>query len=90
MEIPISYSLHANNLLKAIHIRLLIIKMSIFILFIVCLFIYFLLEEFRNGGVDDACPAGVDSTLSFENPDNMISLPIIKYDQKQVTQYMLM
>lgn len=46
----------------------------------------FLIDEFRNGAVDDASPAGVDTTLSFENPDNMMDLPIIKYDQKQVTQ----
>ncbi|XP_031559004.1 kinesin-like protein KIF13A isoform X2 [Actinia tenebrosa] len=42
-------------------------------------------DEFRNGAADDASPAGVDTTLSFENPDNMIELPIIKYDQKQVS-----
>lgn len=29
-------------------------------------------------------PAGVDSTLTFENSDNMMELPIINYDQKQV------
>ena len=34
--------------------------------------------------MEEAGPAGVDSTLNFENPDNMMELPIIKYDQKQV------
>ena len=34
--------------------------------------------------MEEAGPAGVDSTLIFENSDNMMELPIIKYDQKQV------
>lgn len=34
--------------------------------------------------MEEAGPAGVDSTLNFENSDNMMELPIIKYDQKQV------
>ena len=41
-------------------------------------------DNLRNGCVEEAGPAGVDSTLPFENPSNMINLPIIKYDQKQV------
>ncbi|XP_048590057.1 kinesin-like protein KIF13B isoform X2 [Nematostella vectensis] len=42
-------------------------------------------DDFRNGLNEDAGAAGVDTTLSFENPDNMVELPIIKYDQKQVS-----
>ena len=34
--------------------------------------------------MEEAGPAGVDSTITFENSDNMMELPIIKYDQKQV------
>ena len=34
--------------------------------------------------MEEAGPAGVDSTLIFENSDNMMELPVIKYDQKQV------
>ena len=41
-------------------------------------------DEVRSGCMEEAGPAGVDSTLNFENPDNMMELPIIKYDQKQV------
>jgi len=34
--------------------------------------------------MEEGGPAGVDSTLTFENSDNMMELPIINYDQKQV------
>ena len=34
--------------------------------------------------MEEAGPAGVETTLTFENADNMMELPIIKYDQKQV------
>ena len=34
--------------------------------------------------MEEAGPAGVDSNLLFENSDNMMELPVIKYDQKQV------
>jgi len=34
--------------------------------------------------MEEAGPAGVETTLMFENADNMMELPIIKYDQKQV------
>ena len=38
----------------------------------------------RSGCLEEGGPAGVDSTLTYENSDNMVELPIIKYDQKQV------
>ena len=41
-------------------------------------------DDVRSGCMEEAGPAGVDSTLTFENSDNMVELPIIKYDQKQV------
>ena len=41
-------------------------------------------DDVRSGCMEEAGPAGVDSTLMFENADNMMELPIIKYDQKQV------
>ena len=34
--------------------------------------------------MEEGGPAGVDSTLVFENSDHMMELPIINYDQKQV------
>ena len=34
--------------------------------------------------MEEAGPAGVDSNLLFENSDNMMELPVIKYDQKQI------
>lgn len=37
--------------------------------------------------MEEGGPAGVDSTLTFENSDNMVELPIINYDQKQVWNY---
>ena len=43
-----------------------------------------------SGCVEEAGPAGVDTTLPFENPDSMVELPIIKYDQKQVWTYNLL
>lgn len=39
--------------------------------------------------MEEGGPAGVDSTLTFENSDNMVELPIINYDQKQVWNYQL-
>ena len=35
--------------------------------------------------MEEGGPAGVDSTLTFENSDNMMELPVINYDQKQVS-----
>ena len=50
-----------------------------------CIFTHFVCaDDVRSGCMEEAGPAGVDSTLMFENPDNMVELPIIKYDQKQV------
>lgn len=46
-------------------------------------------DEVRTGCMEEAGPAGVDSTLMFENSDNMMELPIIKYDQKQVSATVL-
>ena len=43
-----------------------------------------LADEVRSGCMEEAGPAGVDSNLLFENSDNMMELPIIKYDLKQV------
>lgn len=37
--------------------------------------------------MEEGGPAGVDSTLTFENSDNMVELPIINYDQKQVCNH---
>lgn len=44
----------------------------------------FVYADVRSGCMDEGGPAGVDSTLTFENSDNMMELPIINYDQKQV------
>ncbi|XP_015748717.1 PREDICTED: kinesin-like protein KIF13A, partial [Acropora digitifera] len=45
--------------------------------------------EVRSGCMEEAGPAGVDSNLLFENSDNMMELPVIKYDQKQVSATVL-
>ena len=44
----------------------------------------FVYADVRSGCMEQGGPAGVDSTLTFENSDNMMELPIINYDQKQV------
>ena len=44
----------------------------------------FVYVDVRSGCMEQGGPAGVDSTLTFENSDNMMELPIINYDQKQV------
>lgn len=44
----------------------------------------FVYADARSGCMEQGGPAGVDSTLTFENSDNMMELPIINYDQKQV------
>ena len=44
----------------------------------------FVYADVRSGCMEEGGPAGVDSTLTFENSDNMMELPIINYDQKQV------
>lgn len=41
-------------------------------------------DDVRSGCMEEGGPAGVDSTLVFENSDHMMELPIINYDQKQV------
>ncbi|XP_044181974.1 LOW QUALITY PROTEIN: kinesin-like protein KIF13B [Acropora millepora] len=46
-------------------------------------------DEVRSGCMEEAGPAGVDSNLLFENSDNMMELPVIKYDQKQVSATVL-
>ncbi|XP_020610321.1 kinesin-like protein KIF13B [Orbicella faveolata] len=47
------------------------------------------LNDVRSGCIEEGGPAGVDSTLTFENSDNMMELPIINYDQKQVSATVL-
>lgn len=47
------------------------------------------LNDVRSGCMDEGGPAGVDSTLTFENSDHMMELPIINYDQKQVSASVL-
>ncbi|XP_022806565.1 kinesin-like protein KIF13B [Stylophora pistillata] len=46
-------------------------------------------DDVRSGCMEEGGPAGVDSTLVFENSDNMMELPIINYDQKQVSATVL-
>lgn len=48
-----------------------------------------LADEVTSGCRGEAGPAGVDSILLFENSDNMMELPIMKYDQKQVGNKLL-
>ncbi|RMX45203.1 hypothetical protein pdam_00021088 [Pocillopora damicornis] len=46
-------------------------------------------DDVRSGCMEEGGPAGVDSTLVFENSDHMMELPIINYDQKQVSATVL-